>query len=478
MKKTVITLFIFILLVFNNAIAQNTIDKHSITGSWIGKLNAGAITLRIVFNLSLIEKDSLVATLDSPDQGARNIKLGPVTFDGKSLRISAGALLAEYNGTFKNDTLIEGTWKQSGNVFDLNLIKLKKAFDIHRPQEPEPPFPYKSEEVVIPNTKFNIKLSGTLTEPEGKGPFPAVILITGSGAQNRNEELLGHKPFLVIADYLTRNGIAVLRYDDRGVGKSQGNYATATSADLATDAEAAFNFLRKEPGIDHDLIGLAGHSEGGLIAPIVASSDKGIAFIISLAGPGVNGEKLIDKQNMDISLASGADKKKIEEGISINNKLFAILKNEPDNAKAHEEINETYKKILEKENMSSEEVDQKLKQLNKNLNPLSYTWLRYFLFTDPAKFWKKVKCPVLALNGEKDLQVSADVNLNGIEKALRSGGNKSVTIVKLPGLNHLFQHCKTGLPSEYGEIEETISPEVLKIMADWIHGLQDRKPAF
>ena len=478
MKRLILFVSIIFCLVNCNSKAQDITTKKSIIGSWFGKLNAGAVSLRIVFNLSLTGNDSLVATLDSPDQGAKNIKLGPVTFDGKSLRISAAALLAEYNGTLKSDTLINGTWKQSGNTFDLNLTKLKQEFTLIRPQEPKPPFPYKSEDVVFPNEKFNIRLAGTVTIPEGKGPFPAVILITGSGPQNRDEELMGHKPFLVIADYLTRNGIAVLRYDDRGVGKSQGNYLAATSADLATDAEAAFNFLKNEPYINNRLIGFAGHSEGGLIAPIVASTNPEVAFIISLAGPGVSGEEIINRQNLDISLASGADIKKVKEGISVNKKLFDVLKSETDNGKAQEEINNTYKMILEKEKLSSDDIDQRLKELNKTFNPISYTWLRYFLSVNPADFWKKVRCPVLALNGEKDLQVAADVNLKAIAKALKSGGNKSVTVVKLPGLNHLFQHCKTGLPSEYGEIDETISPEVLRIMADWIHGLQVQKPAF
>ncbi|MFZ0283064.1 MAG: alpha/beta fold hydrolase, partial [Bacteroidales bacterium] len=334
------------------------------------------------------------------------------------------------------------------------------------------PYPYSSEEVTFLNEKFNIKLAGTLTLPNGVGPFPAVILITGSGAQNRNEEIMGHKPFLVIADYLTRNGIAVLRYDDRGVGKSQGSYLKATSADMATDAEAAYTFLKKDQRINSKLIGLAGHSEGGLISPIVASSNQGIAFIVSLAGPGVRGDELIHRQNMDISLASGVQEKEALEGISINKTLFAILKKEPDDKKAEVKMAEAYRKILVKDKkLSTAEIDQAVKQLNTSLSPQSYPWFRYFITTNPADYWKRVKCPVLALNGEKDLQVAADINLKAIEKALRSGGNKSVTTMKIAGLNHLFQHCQTGLVAEYGEIEETFSPEVLRVIADWIHRL-------
>lgn len=467
MKKH-LAIIALIILIQQHTLAQYHIDKQSITGSWLGKIEVSAISLRVVFNLSVIENDSLVATMDSPDQGAKNIKLGPVTLTGDSINISAGALLAEYNGKIKNDTIIEGKWTQAGRTFTLNLTRLRDIFTINRPQEPKPPFPYISEEITFTNDKFNIKLAGTLTVPEGDGPFPAVVLITGSGSQNRNEELLGHKPFLVLSDYLTRNGIAVFRYDDRGVGLSQGNAVTATTADLATDAEAAFIYLKSRPEIDHETIGLIGHSEGGLIAPIVASSNYEIAFIVSLAGTGVKGEEIIHRQNSDISSAMEAEEKDIKEAIATNKKLFAVLKKEPDNDKAEEKINAVYKKILMKKKTSPEDIEKSIKQLATIFNKMSYTWFRYFIITDPATYWKKVKCPVLALNGEKDLQVVADVNLPAIEKSLRKGGNKSVETISLPGLNHLFQHCETGLPTEYGEIEETFSPEVLKIISDWI----------
>lgn len=467
MKKH-LAIIALIILIQQHTLAQYHIDKQSITGSWLGKIEVSAISLRVVFNLSVIENDSLVATMDSPDQGAKNIKLGPVTLTGDSINISAGALLAEYNGKIKNDTIIEGKWTQAGRTFTLNLTRLRDIFTINRPQEPKPPFPYISEEITFTNDKFNIKLAGTLTVPEGDGPFPAVVLITGSGSQNRNEELLGHKPFLVLSDYLTRNGIAVFRYDDRGVGLSQGNAVTATTADLATDAEAAFIYLKSRPEIDHETIGLIGHSEGGIIAPIVASSNYEIAFIVSLAGTGVKGEEIIHRQNSDISKAMGMGEKEIKEAIATNKKLFAVLKKEPDNDKAEEKINAVYKKILMKKKTSPEDIEKSIKQLATIFNKMSYTWFRYFIITDPATYWKKVKCPVLALNGEKDLQVVADVNLPAIEKSLRKGGNKSVETISLPGLNHLFQHCETGLPTEYGEIEETFSPEVLKIISDWI----------
>jgi len=473
MKKALYYFILFTILLLSQQVpAQDIVDYKTVAGSWLGKIPAGGISLRVIFNITLSGKDSLAVTLDSPDQGAKNIKIGPVTLTGKEVNIKAPLLMGEYKGTLTSDTLITGTWTQAGKSTSLDLKKMKAAFVLNRPQEPKPPFPYTSEDVTFKNEKANIELAGSLTLPKGEGPFPAVILITGSGAQNRNEELLGHKPFFVIADYLSRNGIAVLRYDDRGVGKSKGSPLNATSADFATDAEAAFLYLTSRKEIARGSIGFAGHSEGGLIAPVVASGNPGIAFIISLAGPGVTGEEIIHTQNMDISTISGIDPKEAKEGISINKKLFAVLKKESDNKAAQEKINALYKKILTKKKESPADIDAAIKQLNASLNPVSYNWFRYFITTDPAPYWKKVKCPVLALNGEKDLQVAAAVNLPAIEKAVKSGGNLSVKTMSFPDLNHLFQHCTTGLPAEYGEIEETFSPEVLDIMKDWILALQ------
>ncbi len=455
----------------NSLSAQITTYKNVLPGSWLGKISTNGIDLRLIFNLKLNDKDSLIATADSPDQGAKNIPLGKVILKDEKLTIQAPMLMGEYNGTITGDSTIDGTWTQRGASFNVNLKKLKTAFTINRPQEPKPPFPYTSEEVTFANDKFNIKLAGTLTIPAGAGPFKTVILISGSGAQNRNEELLGHKPFLVIADYLSRNGIAVLRYDDRGVGQSQGNYAEATSADLATDAEAAYNFLKNNPKINSREIGLMGHSEGGLIAPIVASSNPGIAFIISLAGPGVTGQQILIRQSQEISRISGISEEKIRKSTKTNKKLYAVLRKEKDNKKAEVKILAIYKEILKKEKSSKEDTEKAVNQLKATFGAQTYTWFRYFMVTDPAIFWKKVKCPVLALNGEKDLQVAARENLPAIEKAVRSSGNNSVKTIQLPGLNHLFQHCKTGLPSEYSQIEETFSPEALKIITDWILAL-------
>jgi uncharacterized protein len=472
MKKLFVVSILVKILFFSYSLsAQNNADKKFIPGSWLGKVTTNGIDLRMVFNLKLNDKDSLVATLDSPDQGAKNIPLGRVILNDNKLVIQAPLLLGEYKGTITSDSTIAGTWTQSGGNYPVNLKRLKTPFSVNRPQEPKPPFPYTSEDVTFTNSKFNIKLAGTLTIPAGPGPFKAVILLTGSGAQNRDEELLGHKPFLVISDWLTRNGIAVLRYDDRGVGKSQGSQLNATSADFATDAEAAYNFLKNYPKINPKEIGLLGHSEGGLIAPIVAATNPGIGFIISLAGPGVTGQQIIIRQSQDISRLSGISEEQIRKSTETNKKLYSVLRKEKDNKKAEIKILALYKEILEKDKTTKDDAEKAVNQLKATFGASTYTWFRYFIITDPAIFWKKVKCPVLALNGEKDLQVSAKENLPAIEKTLKSSGNKSVKTVKLTGLNHLFQHCKTGLPAEYSEIEETFSPEALRIITDWISGL-------
>jgi pimeloyl-ACP methyl ester carboxylesterase len=472
MKKNVLLpMFLMVIILTNSLSAQNTINRNILPGSWLGKISTNGVDLRLIFNLKLADKDSLIATADSPDQGAKNIPLGRVILDDKKLIIKAPMLIGEYKGSITGDSTIDGTWTQRGVTYTVNLRKLKTAFTVNRPQEPKPPFPYTSEEVTFANNKFNIKLAGTLTIPAGQGPFKAVIMITGSGPQNRNEELMGHKPFLVIADYLSRNSIAVLRFDDRGVGKSQGNYAEATTADLATDAEAAFEFLKNDPKINQREIGFVGHSEGGLIAPIVASSNPDVGFIVSLAGPGVNGEQIIIRQTQDISRLSGVNEADIKEATETNKKLYSILKKEKDNKKAEIKILARYREILEKKKTSKEDTEKAVDQLKMSFGANIYTWLRYFIMTDPSIYWRKVKCPVLALDGEKDLQVAANENLPAIEKALKSSGNNSSATIKMTGLNHLFQHCKTGLPGEYGTIEETFSPGALKIIADWILAL-------
>jgi len=338
-----------------------------------------------------------------------------------------------------------------------------------RPQDPVKPYPYYSEEVTFMNPKANIQLAGTLTLPKKDGIFPAVVLITGSGPQNRDEEIMGHRPFLVISDYLTRNGIAVLRYDDRGVFQSKGDFKTATTPDFATDAESAVAFLKSRKEINPSKIGLMGHSEGGIIAPMVASHSKDISFIVMLAGTGLRGDKILLYQQEVIARASGLPEAAIQRTREMNSKAYEMIvaaKSDEalkaDLAKYYAESLKNTPADLKQKGISDEEMTTLL------LKGTTTPWMLSFIRYDPVTALEKVKCPVLAVNGSKDLQVPARESLPAIERALKKGGNKQVTVKEYPGLNHLFQECKTGLPAEYSEIEQTFSPVVLDEITKWI----------
>ena len=338
-----------------------------------------------------------------------------------------------------------------------------------RPQEPTKPYSYYSEDITFENKIAGISLAGTLTLPKKDGVFPVVILISGSGPQNRDEELLGHKPFLVLSDYLTKNGIAVLRYDDRGVGQSKGDFKTATSSDFATDVESAISYLKTRKEINKKKIGLIGHSEGGLIAPMVASKSKDVAFIVLLAGTGIQGDQILLLQQKLIGKASGISDVDLQKNEIANRKVFDIV-NKSNNLDQLNNDLTTYIKQSLKDNPTEEKpagmsdddfVKLQVKQIT---NP----WMQYFIKYNPAPALEKVKCPVLAINGEKDLQVPPKENLEAIKKALTKGGNKKVTTKEFPNLNHLFQECETGLPDEYAKIEQTFSPTALTEILKWI----------
>jgi pimeloyl-ACP methyl ester carboxylesterase len=299
--------------------------------------------------------------------------------------------------------------------------------------------------------------------PRGKGPFPVALLITGSGPQDRNESLLGHKPFLVLADYLTRRGIAVLRVDDRGVGGSTGSVPDSTTENFAADVMAGIEFLKTRKEIDPEKIGLIGHSEGGAVASMVAAQNGDVAFIVLMAGMGLTGEEILYLQGAMIMKASGASAGQLAKQRATQESMFKILKEEKDPATAEKRLHEELSRNL------TEEAKKKSEQaIAAQIKRANTPWFRYFLTLDPRPALRKVKCPVLALNGENDLQVPATENLREIEAALKAGGNKDVTIVSLPKLNHLFQTSETGSMSEYAKIEETIAPVALKTIGDWV----------
>lgn len=460
MKKTAL-LFLFL----SASIATYGQD---ITGQWNGVLKVQGMQLRLVFNISKTD-NGYSATMDSPDQSVKGIPVTTTTFENPKIKLEIVNAGIAYEGELKNDEIV-GTFKQAGQEFPMNLSrKAIEKIEPKRPQEPKAPFSYYTEDVTFQNTKANISLAGTLSLPKKEGIFPVVVLITGSGPQNRNEELLGHKPFLVISDYLTKNGIAVLRYDDRGIGESKGDFKTATSADFATDVESAIAYLKTRKEINKKKIGLMGHSEGGMIAPMVAAKSKDVSFIVLLAGTGIQGDKLLLLQQELIARASGIPEAEITASNAANRKVFELVNQSTDNQKLKTDVTNLLNENLK--NINADEIPNGMSKedyIAMQVNQVASPWMEYFIKYNPAPTLEKVKCPVLAVNGGKDLQVPPKENLAAIEIALRKGGNTHVTIREFPNLNHLFQECKTGAPSEYANIEQTFSPLALDQITKWI----------
>lgn len=440
------------------------LSAQDISGTWHGKLSVPTGSLTIVFHINRAADGTYTTLLDSPDQGATNIQTGTTSFKDSVLTIQIPVIQASYKGRLSSETKIDGTFTQ-GIALPLNLEK-GKATQPKRPQEPQPPFSYRSEEVTVRNPQDGINLAGTLTLPDKGNKFPAVVMVTGSGAQNRDEEIMGHKPFLVIADYLTRHGIAVLRCDDRGTASSEGNHATATNEDFAKDAEAAIHYLRGRKEINTKKIGIIGHSAGGTIAFMVAAKDPSVAFIVSLAGAGVRGDSLLLRQTELISKSQGMpDTAWQAMKPSIRNQYAILQQTGKTTAELQKELYAEVVKTLSPEQLKDPNIKQ---QISTQINAFTSPWYLHFIRYDPAEALKKVKCPVLALNGEKDIQVNAAMNQTAIQQTIQENGNKNVTVKAYPNMNHLFQTCRKGTLTEYGELEETISPEVLEDMAEWI----------
>jgi uncharacterized protein len=439
---------------------------QSFSGLWYGMLKVGGSQLRLTMDVSQTDA-GYSGKLISVDQGNTQLPFEWFKTDGNNIHLKTTIANIEYKGTLKDET-ITGVFVQGGQAIPLNFSREKlEKFRPTRPQEPKPPFPYKSEDITFTNTRDNISLAGTLTMPsEGTG-FPVVVLISGSGPQNRNEELMDHKPFLVLADHLTRNGIAVLRYDDRGVAQSKGDFAAATSADFANDAEAAVAYLKTRKEINPKKIGLIGHSEGGLIAPMVAARNKDVGFIVLMAGPGVPGKDVILLQIELLNKAAGMPASDIEKQVKQTRDAIDILSMQGDSAvmmsaywayakRSYTELPDSVRKMVSAE------------QYAKQFSTMTTPWFRYFLSYDPATSLEKVKVPVLALNGTKDLQVWAPQNLPAVEKALKKGGNKKYLIKELPNLNHLFQEAGTGSAAEYSIIQQTLSPLLLDEITNFL----------
>lgn len=459
-----------IILILLTCFFSLTLFGQDILGQWNGALKVQGTQLRLVFNITKTE-NGINSTMDSPDQGAKGIPTTTTSFENSFLKIRIANTKIDYDGILGKDNIIVGTFKQGGQSFPMNLSKeVIEKEKVVRPQEPIKPYSYYSEDITFENKKAGLSFAGTLTLPQKDGVFPVVILISGSGPQNRDEELLGHRPFLVLSDYLTKNGIAVLRYDDRGIALSKGDFKTATSLDFATDVEAAIDYLKTRKEINIKKIGLIGHSEGGLIAPMIASKSKDVAFIVLLAAPGIQGDQILLRQQKLIGKVSGVSNEDLQKSEFTNKQVFEIVNKstsiEQLKIDATKYINQTLKDNPNSGKPAGMSDDDFVKlQVLQIANP----WMCYFIKYNPAPALEKVKCPVLALNGEKDLQVAPKENLDAIKKALEKGENKKVTTIEFPNLNHLFQECKTGSLDEYATIEQTFSPVVMVEIVKWIH---------
>ncbi|HKM08002.1 MAG TPA: alpha/beta fold hydrolase [Sphaerochaeta sp.] len=443
-------------------VAPASVEKNEpldFSGYWEGTLTiAPSNSLVIGFTITSSGDGLYEALLQIPTQGLRDFKVSSIQQDQDLLTIGLEQLQASFAGVFNAETQqIEGTFTQMGQSLTLTL-SLEELQENTRPQDPKKPYPYISEDSMFAQAPEGFLLAGTITRPEGNGPFPAVVLVSGSGSQNRDEELMGHRPFLVLADTLTRSGIVVLRYDDRGFAKSEGDSSNATSLDFADDAESAVNFLKGMPYVDADKIGIIGHSEGAIIAPIVAQRDEDVAFLVLMAGPGVNGLAILEDQTAAVLRAQQASEPVIAQIVETNMSIYATALDE---SRTLDERKESVFQTLMTMGLP-------LEAANAQIPSLFSAWYLTFLTLNPADYLQKLAIPVMILNGTKDTQVSAAINVPAIEAALLSGGNTRYTTKVYEGLNHLFQPATTGAPDEYGTIETTIDWQVLEDISSWI----------
>lgn len=437
-------------------VAPAEAQATDLAGRWEGALSVGGTSLPVVIRVSE-ETGGLVAVMDSPAQGARDIPITDLGEAGGVVRFAVPVAGGRFEGRRSEDGATwRGAWSQGGASLPLILTRTASTAPVAapvvaRPQTPVPPFLYGVEEVAFQNA--GVTLAGTLTTPRGDGPFPAVVLITGSGAQDRDETIFDHKPFAVWADMLTRHGVAVLRYDDRGVGGSGGGSADETTADFAGDAAAGVAFLGARSDIDPARIGLMGHSEGGAAAQIAALNGAPIAFMVMIAGPAVTGAEIVTEQVYRLSLASGRTPEQAAEARASQARIMdAVVRNKDDGPAAQAAI----RAELTAAGLSPDEVRQSTAVLGSG-------WYRYFAAYDPAPALTGLKIPLLALYADKDLNVPADQNSEALARL-----KPDADIVVLPGLNHLMQTAGTGLPSEYATITETLAPIVLTAVTDWI----------
>lgn len=475
----ILTLLMLILLNVNHIYSQN---RESIIGIWVGDMIINEdVKLSIAFEIEENSDKSFFAVMHSLDQSTFDIIVEEISFEGSELRMIIKSIDCVFSGKIEFKDSINGSIIQGKNkpwMLCLNKVDKLPVAKPNRPQEPKKPYPYFVENITFQNESAGVTIAGTFTRPKEAGRYPVVLLISGSGPNERDQRISGHKVFLVWADILTRAGIAVLRVDDRGVYESTGNFHKADNRDLADDVIAGVNYIKTRNDVDINRIGLIGHSLGAEIAPMAAVKSKDIKFIVLMAGAAISLEEVIHEQCQAVYSKLGASEKGINLNYQINTAVFDIVKNESNDSIARIKIAETLTRFnSEVENLDEKELE--VLELVSPLNPKAYYhWLKparkFDLFNNPYEYLSKLKCPVLAFCGDKDLQVLPH-NLELIEKALNDAGNKNYTTKLWENKNHLFQTCKTGSLEEYPEIEETVAPEVIEFVIDWIKNLKKEK---
>jgi uncharacterized protein len=434
-------------------------DSSALIGLWEGTLTYPGLEVRVALRITGTEREARSVTLLRPDQTDAEVSASDRSIDGEALRVTFDSVETSFEGRVaENGAALAGTWRQGTRTWSISLDRVAEISSRPRPQTPLPPYPYVEQEVRFVNPTANATLAGTLTLPDTSGVFPAVVLISGAGAQDRDGTILAHRPFRVLADFLTRRGIAVLRYDDRGSNASTGDRSTATSADYADDTLAGVAFLTAHPNIDPQRVGLIGHSEGGTIAWLAAAASPEVAFVVSLGTPGLPGLEYNLQYEASTARSLGATDAQVEARRAFQERVLTIVAETGDLAAARQSLRLIYDDI----------PDVPTAQVEATIDHLLSPWFRYSLALDPSTLLEEISRPVLALFGGKDVQVPPERNVEAIRNALARGGNPNREVIVLDGLNHFFQTAATGSPLEYAEITETLSPDALAFVADWI----------
>lgn len=444
-----------------------TTQAQSYQGSWQGTLTVGPNKLQLIFHI-MEDAGTHSASLAIPEQGVKNIMADSVLIQGEQIGLVFNSLQATYSGKLEDADLLVGVFKQMNQSLELNLSKITPLAPLSKANQNNPKgIDFIEKEVTFYNGKDSLMLCGTLTYPKKGNPFPAVILISGSGPQNRDSEIAGQKPFKIIAEYLSQHGIAVLRYDERGIGCSEGKFSNATSYDFSKDAESALLYLATLPYINPGKIGIIGHSEGGIVAPMVANRNDKVSFLISMAGPVLPGDEILFLQQRKIGKTMGLDDEKIKKALEFNKKAFDLVKTEKNEA-IELKLRELFKIELETESVNLPEGMSQDQYIDLQINQLTSPWFKNFISYDPRNALKKLTCKTLFLFGGKDLQVPSNENVKALRIIEEERAKNNFETKILESHNHLFQIAETGSPMEYGSIKHSISDKALKVIYDWI----------